>query len=78
MKLLMKWAVVALAFMLGACNTIQGFGQDMSAAGRGVSNAAVWVGGGKPATAAAPATATAPPTAGQGSSAPVQAPAELK
>jgi outer membrane protein OmpA-like peptidoglycan-associated protein len=51
--------VVALPLTLGACSTIQGFGQDMAAAGRGLSDAATWAMGGKPATAtASPPAAT--------------------
>jgi len=80
MRLLMIWVIVVLPFLLGACNTVNGFGQDMSAAGHGVSDAATWAMGGKPATA------TAPPPAAQGSSAmpgspsatPRQAPEEPK
>src|SRR5258708_19412651 len=64
MRLLMIWVIVVLPFLLGACNTVNGFGQDMSAAGHGVSDAATWAMGGKPATATAP-----PPAAAQGSSA---------
>ena len=57
---LKTWVIVALPLMLGACNTVNGFGEDMSAAGRGLSDAAIWAMGGNPATATA-----SPPAAAQ-------------
>lgn len=64
MKPMTGWLFVALALALGACGTVRGFGQDMSAAGQALSNAAGRIAGHEPATA------TAPPEAVQGSSAP--------
>ena len=46
MKLLTCLLVLISAIMLGACNTVRGFGQDLSAAGRSLSSAAdtIWAG----------------------------------
>ena len=50
------WLVLVLPTMLGACNTIRGFGQDMSAAGRALSDASAKVAGGEPTPAQMPAS----------------------
>ena len=46
MKLLTCLLVLISPIMLGACNTVRGFGQDLSAAGRSLSSAAdtIWTG----------------------------------
>jgi predicted small secreted protein len=33
-------ALIVLAFSLSACNTVQGMGEDISAAGHGIAHAA--------------------------------------
>ena len=71
MKLVAFWLVLVLPTILGGCNTVKGFGEDMTAAGRALSGAAEKVTGSEPATAAAPL-----PAAAQGSSAMPRTPQE--
>ena len=64
MKLLTCLLVLISPIMLGACNTVRGFGQDLSAAGRSLSSAADTIMGSEPAPAV-----TQLPVPAQGSSA---------
>ncbi|HEX7967956.1 MAG TPA: entericidin A/B family lipoprotein [Stellaceae bacterium] len=65
MRLLTFGLSLILPIVLGGCYTVRGVGQDLSAAGRALSNAADTVMG-EPE----PAAATPPPATAQGSSGP--------
>ena len=64
MRLLAIGLILVVPIVLGACNTVGGFGQDLSAAGRALSSASDKVTGREPQTAVTP-----PPAPAQGTSA---------
>jgi predicted small secreted protein len=66
MRLLTWSLVLASPVLLGGCYTVRGFGQDLSAAGRSLSNAADTVMGS--GSESPPAMTELPPPAAQGSS----------
>ena len=67
MMRLLTWSLVLVSpILLGGCYTVRGFGQDLSAAGRSLSNAADTVMGSE---SPPPMAQLPPPAPAQGSSA---------
>ena len=68
--------VVVLPAVLGACNTVRGFGQDMSAAGRALSDVSEKIVGGEPTPAQVPASGSSATPRGPAAPWPAPPPAE--